>query len=75
MSTKETGGPAFPFRKEGASSFQQFSGMSLRDWLAAESLNLGGEFFANLGNGCATPETVAEAAYMIADAMLKARSE
>lgn len=45
----------------------------LRDHFAANALTLGGEFFHILGNGCNTPKTVSEAAYQIADAMLKAR--
>jgi hypothetical protein len=70
MSDKD-GGYAFPCPHESAPEL----GMTLRDFFAAKALTLGGEFFHNLGNGCDTETTVAEAAYQIADAMLKARSK
>lgn len=57
-----TGGSAFPHTE-----------MTLRDYFAAKALALGGEFFHNYGNGCNDPEAISQAAYQIADAMLKAR--
>lgn len=45
----------------------------LRDYFAGQALALGGEWFQHLGNGCDTPDTVSQAAYQVADAMLKAR--
>lgn len=66
--------PAFPLYC-GPGDQHNNEGMSLRDYFAAKALTLGGEFFHILGNGCNTPKTVAEAAYQIADEMLKARNQ
>ena len=46
----------------------------LRDQFARAALSLGGEFFHGYKNGCDSAEHIAEAAYQIADAMLKARA-
>jgi len=68
--------PAFPLITKHRDGYDEvYSGLTMRDYFAAKSLTLGGEFFHNLGNGCDTPETVAAAAYQIADALLKARTE
>ena len=64
--TTETGGPAFP-----CSGIQSFSGMTLRDYFAASFIT-SGAVFKNLSSGSTTDE-VAEQAYALADAMLKAR--
>ena len=66
--TKNTGGPAFPTHPEGALIHD---GMSLRDYFAASFVTSGHVFTClSLGD---TPEQVAEQAYALADAMLKAR--
>jgi len=69
------GGPAFPHTLP---TGQPFSGMSLRDYFAAQALTgclaysvvnpMIGNFHEN-----ATPDNVAAAVYNYADAMLKAR--
>ena len=63
MSTKNTGGPAFPTvmvdKPEG--------GMTLRDYFAAKAMQ------ALLGYEEGTLKNDAEVAYQMADAMLKAR--
>jgi hypothetical protein len=66
---KETGGPAFP----GAMDRHHSEGMTLRDYFAAQAL-IG--ICANQDNRAfigAVP--FASAAYVLADAMLKAREE
>lgn len=69
MSTINDGGPAFPTSADNGHSVNQ-DGMTLRDYFAAKALpavidyqNTGHEF----------NERVAEAAYAMADAMLRAR--
>jgi hypothetical protein len=56
----ETGGPAFP------QSYQQLSGMTLRDYFAGLAMQSYPEMDG-------PPDVTAEWAYEIADAMLKAR--
>lgn len=75
------GGPAFPmpasmqsppFKPDVYVDAQQ--GMSLRDWFAGQALVGVFGLFATATKVPVTPERVAaEAAYMLADAMLKAR--
>lgn len=77
MSNTNTGGPAFPAPAGAAHITEQ--GMTLRDYFAAQAmtgaqiwdavLNKKNSIFAD-GNGC---DVLAETAYAIADAMLKAR--
>ena len=79
MSNKETGGPAFPFNKRPEQAFpstfksldgkEQIHawGMTLRDYFAAKSL--ANPYTYNDSN----PDKVAEWAYSVADAMMKAR--
>jgi methylmalonyl-CoA mutase N-terminal domain/subunit len=69
------GGQAFPLpavRIEFSSGEVEYhechAGMSLRDYFAGQAFALGGEWFHNSGS-----TNVAETAYEIADAMLKAR--
>lgn len=75
------GGPAFPLavtwhnHREGYTETEATAGMTLRDYLAAKALTLGGEFFHGYKNGCDSAEHIAEAAYQIADAMLAERSK
>ena len=63
------GGPAFP----ALDARTMLSGMSLRDYFAAKAMQ---GFMANKSNPMHyQPETDAQWAYMIADAMLKARDQ
>lgn len=71
MSTNDNGGPAFPVPLNPCQSWQ---GMSLRDYFAAKAMQA---YFTdpNVGFGSDVVEAGARAAYRIANAMLKARSE
>ncbi len=66
MSNTNTGGPAFPIVAEHESHVLEI-GMTLRDYFAANAMN------AFLSRDGGTLEMDAEAAYKMADAMLKAR--
>ena len=71
--TKDTGGPAFPTKNY--STFQPIAegyseGMTLRDYFAAKAMQ---GFCANPANRDALPVEIAKGAYLVADAMLKAR--
>ncbi|HIE4193250.1 MULTISPECIES: hypothetical protein [Burkholderia] len=74
--TKHTGGPAFPsttktyIADDGDTMHQGANGMTLRDYFAAKAMQ----------GMCAQPDTwglmvpqIAERAYVMADAMLRAR--
>ena len=72
--TTETGGPAFP-----AFEFQQnynqmmaVGGMTLRDYFAAKAL--AALIIANTAPGGGWPPFAERTAYLVADAMLKART-
>lgn len=74
MSKQNDGGPAFP---EPVMDFSQYRGMTLRDYMAAKAMaaivrRWDGHSF---GGGPNSPqyEELAEDAYHIADAMLRAR--
>ena len=71
MSKKiDNGGPAFPFADcDISNAAMRAQGMSLRDWFAGQALA------GTIGNANwdAYPHETAAVAYMIADAMLKAR--
>ena len=70
--TTETGGPAFPgFDYIDQGGKKNPEGMTLRDYFAASFIS-SGVVFKNLSSGSTTDE-VAEQAYALADAMLKAR--
>ena len=56
----DTGGPAFP-------TGTAFQGMTLRDYFAAKAMQ------GLIANGAVSPVDAAKAAYIVADAMLKAR--
>ena len=68
----KTGGPAFPFVEPPTAGYTIAKGMTLRDYFAAKAMQ-------GLLAGTVTPTTVwshdevAETAYNVADAMLKAR--
>jgi hypothetical protein len=69
MSNTDTGGPAFP--SHGSMGEVAQEGMTLRDYFAAKAMQ---GFMANKSNPMHyQPEEDAQWAYMIADAMLKAR--
>jgi hypothetical protein len=64
--------PAFPLHNHGAQTLgMHLSGMTLRDYFAASFVK-SGHVFKSISSGN-TPELVAEQAYAMADAMLKAR--
>jgi hypothetical protein len=74
MNNTNTGGPAFPqteVDRDGLAVTHQ-SGMTLRDYFAASFVS-SGHVFTCISPGD-TPELVAQQAYMMADAMLKARN-
>ncbi len=67
---KETGGPAFPFK----GAINDSSGMTLRDYFAAKAMQAivaDHKMVVELGSR----DVIAESAYNIADAMLKARRQ
>lgn len=74
--SKETGGNAFPF--EGTVHLSSSKGMSLRDYFAAKAMVISMEGSRGFGNSYVDEEyygQLAEHAYKIADAMIKARGE
>jgi hypothetical protein len=75
MSDTNTGGPAFPheyFDKQ-LNQGRVMHGMTLRDYFAAKAMQ---GFMANKSNPMHyQPEEDGQWAYMIADAMLKARKQ
>lgn len=79
MSTKDTGGPAFPAPDAGDEHFSQrsaYMGMTLRDYFAAQAMNSLISMLpwaTNPEDG--KPPVIAANAYTMADAMLKARNE
>jgi len=66
MSNTNTGGQAFPHYP--AAEYQP--GMTLRDYFAAKAMQ---GFCGNPANRDALPNEIARGAYLVADAMLKAR--
>lgn len=75
---KETGGPAFPCEmlgvdRHGVTHRMPGQGMTLRDYFASSFVS-SGHVFKKISNGF-TPEEVADQAYKLADAMLKAREQ
>jgi hypothetical protein len=74
MSTKKTGGPAFPVDVDGAGS--AYTGMDLRDYLAAKAMQ--GymlHWWTGLFAIILPDRFLAEQAYNMADQMLKAREQ
>lgn len=87
MSTKNTGGPAFPVLNDGHHMLVNMDagqrlaeGMSLRDYFAAKVLP---QVLANVASGAlktldgadASEKDLAQAAYALADAMLAERAQ
>jgi hypothetical protein len=75
MSNTNTGGPAFPVEYYDAQLDKRrvMQGMTLRDYFAAKAMQ---GFMANKSNPMHyQPEEDGQWAYMIADAMLKAREK
>lgn len=83
MSEKiDNGGPAFPIPVDNdvdchGRYSNGYGGMSLRDWLAGKSIDAAFEMERRNPthdcDGCASFRGVAERAYLLADAMIKAR--
>ena len=80
LNSKDTGGPAFPSTEpsqEHTPFFDHYNGMTLRDYFAAQAMT-GAQIWDAILNGknaqfSGGVETLAEVAYAVADAMLKAR--
>ncbi len=81
MMTQDNGEPAFPTGFTDEHGFAQ-EGMSLRDYFAAKAMqglcaNSGGPFQSNSRSGWGlvncTNDQISEAAYLLSDAMLRAR--
>ena len=75
--TTNNGGPAFPIPLQPEQVWQgmnQCDGMTLRDYFAAKAMQA---YFTdpNVGFGSDVIEAGSQAAYRIADAMLKARGQ
>jgi hypothetical protein len=78
--SKDTGGPAFPFSvefpKEEGKGTMYSDGMTLRDYFAAKAMQAWlSTYPTHHGPDEVYAEGVAEFAYEVADAMLKARQE
>ena len=71
MSTINNGGPAFPLQSIGPEFEPGYAGMTLRDYFAAKAMQglLSMDLKPDVEN-----EELAEAAYAIADAMIKERT-
>jgi hypothetical protein len=69
--SKETGGPAFPSEGVVTNDGILYDGMTLRDYFAAKAM----QAFLDRQRYSLSDETIAEWAYAIADAMLKAREK
>jgi hypothetical protein len=67
--TTDTSGPAFPCHPGVENSI--YDGMTLRDYFAAKAMH--GYLSVYEWQSVASPQGTAEAAYRMADAMLKAR--
>ena len=71
MTDTSNGGPAFP-RSGTDINVQSYPGMTLRDWFAGQALHF---CLAEFGGNADDQRQYAEAAYQIADAMLKERDK
>ena len=70
MSEQKNGGPAFPAFEfhQGHGQMMAVGGMTLRDYFAAKAMH------GLLANGGTDAGLMSHAAYIVADAMLKARA-
>ena len=78
MSNKDTGGPAFPVHPDMAAQLgcvpsSSDAGMTLRDYFAAKAMQ--GITSTLSGTAPVLYDAIADDAYEIADAMLKAREQ
>jgi hypothetical protein len=71
MTTKDNGGPAFPSMRDMRHNpdFDHEEGMTLRDYFAAKAMQ------GLCANGSTKATEIAQAAYIVADAMLEARKK
>ena len=69
--TTNTGGPAFPVPDIDGSAVAE--GMTLRDYFAAKAMQGYAQYSAANSKSVFSDQQLAEDAYLIADAMLKAR--
>lgn len=73
------GGPAFPLQSIGPEFSAGYCGMTLRDYFAARAMQAGISRWGGAGSmhdeGGIAHSMLAEQAYQIADAMLKAREK
>lgn len=70
--SKETGGPAFPSEGVVTNDGILYDGMTLRDYFAAKAMQ---GMLAENGGGAVGNDKLAEFAYHLADAMIKAREK
>jgi len=73
MKNHDTGGPAFPFVFDDMATHtrQVYTGMTLRDYFAAKAMQ--GMLACDIEFGPEQVPIIAASAYVMADAMLKAR--
>lgn len=75
MTTKETGGPAFPLanshKELNATNWEDANGMTLRDYFAAKAML--GIFASGAIYQSDSVERISKDAYELADAMIEAR--
>ena len=71
MSTTNSGGPAFPLQSIGPEFSPGYAGMTLRDYFAAKAMQAA---IARDAHGNRNMGQHADFAYVMAEAMLKARS-
>ena len=76
MTTKDTGGPAFPFAGSDGHCLND-AGMTLRDYFAAKAMQtlLGSEYTSEHGLTEGWMREMAHESYMVADAMLAERNK
>lgn len=77
MSTKEDGGPAYPFSITPYDESIQYKGMTLRDYFAAKVMQSGCMVLADVSQDDAERviDLIAKASYKVADAMIAERTK
>ena len=68
MSTINNGGPAFPLQSIGPDFAPGYAGMTLRDYFAAKAMQ------GLIAGGSTDRHQIAQAAYIVSDAMIKERT-